>query len=192
MTKALLQIIKAEFEHTEPELNKQKHLDSLCEKYSCTKKDLKGYTKWSKGFDTTTKIKLLYETVYSPEIEEDLEKSDEELEFEIHETADKIVSGEVVSNPSQKVKQLNDGFEGLRLLDTKLQTQALGLLGEIDKQMGDIETAKDVRDLVAAHVQIRDSYFNTQAPMINIINGNVDNSNKNELAVLLDNTEEDC
>ena len=55
-----------------------------------------------------------------------------------------------------------------------------------------IETVKDVRDLVAAHSQIRDSYFNTQAPMINIINGNVDNSNKNELAVLLENTEEDC
>jgi hypothetical protein len=121
-----------------------------------------------------------------------LEASNKELEHEIHETADKIVKGEIVSNPPQKLKQLADGFEGLRLLDTQLQAQALSLLGSIDNQMQYIESAKDVRDLVAAHTQLRDSYFNTQAPMINIINGNVDNSNKNELAVLLENTEEDC
>ena len=132
MNKTLLQIIKAKYQHTEPELNRQEHIKQLCEKYSCEKKDLKGYTTWEKGFDTTSKIKLLYETVYVPEIEEYLEQSEEELEVEIHKTVDKIVKGEIVSNPSQKIKQLNDGFEGLRLLDTKLQSQALSLFGVID------------------------------------------------------------
>jgi hypothetical protein len=190
MTKALLATIKAEYQHTEPTLSRKEHIKLLCEKYNCDTKDLKGYTTWEKGLNLESKIKLVYETIFVPQIE--LEPDNEDKALEISETADKIIKGEIVSNPTQ-TKATKDGFEGLRLLDTKLQKQALELLQAIDECISIIESAKDIKDLVSAHTSIRDSYFNTQAPMINIINGNVDNSStQNELTVLLDNTEDDC
>ena len=184
MTKKLLATIKAEFEYTDATI------DDLTLKYSCNTKELKGYTKWKKNPECNN-IRLIYETIYTPKIEEHLELTVEEIETEIIATANDIKQHKPVTIDSVP-KQARDGFEGLRLLDTKLQAQALTLLTTIDAQLHNIETAKDVRDLVASHTAIRDSYFNTKAPMVNILNGDVINGNKNELAELLDGTADDC
>lgn len=187
MTKVLLRTIQAEFEHTEATIQ------SLCDKYGCTTKDLTGYTRWSKNSLKTvdTAIKLVYENIYSPNIEDDAELTAEDIEQAIIVTAEEIRSSKPVTEDSLP-KAARDGFEGLRLLDTKMQTQALNLLSKIDEMIDSCETAKDVRDLVASHTGIRDSYFNTKAPMINILNGDVVHGDKNELATLIDGIEDDC
>lgn len=187
MTKALLNNIKIEYEQTEATI------EDLTHKYSCTTKDLKGYTTWVKHPEDSleSSIKLVYETLYTPDIEDYLEKDPEVIEAEIMSTANEIKS----SNPVQieaLPKQARDGFEGLRLLDTKLQSQALTLLTTIDMMVHNVETAKDVRDLVASHTAIRDSYFNTKAPMINILNGDVTTGNQSGLADLLEGVPDDC
>lgn len=201
MTKVLLQSIQVEYEQTSITIEEIKR------KYSCTTKDLKGYTKWEKlpqdSLDSS--IKLIYNSLYtpqssnewvvtplySPDPEDYLEESTETIEAELVDTANEIKQQKPVSKDSLPA-QVVDGFEGLRRLDTKLQTQALTLLTTIDQQLHNIESAKDVRDLVASHTAIRDSYFNTKAPMINIMNGDVTNNNSTGLAELLDGTNDDC
>jgi hypothetical protein len=196
MTKALLQTIKAEYEFTDITLTQ------ICAKYSCTTKDLKGYSSWIKHPEksVSSAIKLVYETVYSPtmEVEEIDTKQDdtqiltvEEVEAEIVHTAELIKESKPIDIGSLP-KQARDGFEGLRMLDTKLQAQALTLLQKLDEMTHYIETAKDLKDLVTSHTAIRDSYFNTKAPMINILNGDVVQGDKNELATLLNGVGDDC
>lgn len=196
MTKALLQTIKAEYEHTDATIQ------SLCDKYSCSTKELKGYTTWKKETmdDIDTSIKLVYETIYAP-VHDLVDEEDEEdktppppkevIEAEIITTAEDIRSNKPVDAASLP-KAARDGFEGLRLLDTKLQTQALNLLSKIDEMLDYCETTRDVKDLVTSHTAIRDSYFNTKAPMINILNGDVVQGDKNELATLLNGVSDDC
>lgn len=197
MTKALLRTIQAEYEHTDATI------DSLCAKYNCTTKDLRGYTTWNKNIvaELDTSIKLVYETVYAPQHDIGLEIEDEEddtpppskevIEAEIIHTAK-----EIRHNTPPKISELpkvaRDGFEGLRLLDTQLQTQALRLLSKIDEMLDSCETTRDVKDLVTSHTAIRDSYFNTKAPMINILNGDVVQGDKNELATFLNGVDDDC
>ena len=196
MTKALLRTIQAEYEHTDA------NIDSLCTKYSCTVKDLKGYTGWKKNPQNTieTAVKFVYDTIYSPQhdLDEETIDTDEEplptkevIEAEIIHTAEEIQHNKPVDIGSLP-KVARDGFEGLRLLDTKLQTQALHLLSKIDAMLDYCETAKDVKDLVTSHTAIRDSYFNTKAPMINILNGDVVQGDKNELATFLNGVDDDC
>jgi len=187
MTKALLNNIKIEFEQTELSI------EDILQKYSCTTKDLKGYTTWTKHPENSieSNIKLVYETLYSPNIEDYLEQDIETIEADIVSVANDIKTSKQV-DINTLPKQARDGFEGLRLLDTKMQTQALTLLTTIDQMINNVETAKDVRDLVASHTAIRDSYFNTKAPMVNIMNGDVVQGNKNELATLLEGTPDDC
>lgn len=197
MTKALLRIIQAEYEHT------QIDIESLCLKYSCDKKELKGYTTWKKNPQNNieTAIKFIYETIYSPEHTLDDEIIDDEneeplpskevIEAEIIHTAEEIQHNKPVDIGSLP-KVARDGFEGLRLLDTKLQTQALHLLSKIDDMLDSCETTRDVKDLVTSHTAIRDSYFNTKAPMINILNGDVVQGDKNELATFLNGVDDDC
>lgn len=197
MTKALLQTIKAEYEFTDISLTQ------ICAKYSCTTKDLKGYSGWQKNKQNSlsSSIKLVYETVFKPEIGDyAIDDDDEEIvseeekqivEAEIVHTADLIKDNKLV-DIKDIPKQMRDGFEGLRLLDAKLQTQALSLLGKLDDMIHYVETARDVKDLVQAHTAIRDSYFNTKAPMINILNGDVVQGDKNELATLLNGVTDDC
>ena len=196
MTKALLRTIQAEYEHTEATI------DSLCAKYNCTTKDLKGYTTWNKNIvsELDTSIKLVYETIYAPQHEIlDIEDEDdnepippiEVIEAEIVHTAEEIRNNKPVDAASLP-KAARDGFEGLRLLDTQLQSQAIRLLGKLDEMLDYCETPRDVKDLVTSHTAIRDSYFNTKAPMINILNGDVVQGDKNELATLLNGVDDDC
>lgn len=196
MTKALLRTIQAEYEHTSIDIQ------TICEKYSCTPKELKGYTTWTKNPQNTVEasVKFIYETIYNPEhtLEEiGDEEMDEPLppkeviEAEIIHTAKEIQNNKPVDVGSLP-KAARDGFEGLRLLDTKLQTQALHLLSKIDDMLDQCETTRDVKDLVTSHTAIRDSYFNTKAPMINILNGDVIQGDKNELATFLNGVDDDC
>ena len=196
MTKALLRTIQAEYEHTEATI------DSLCAKYNCTTKDLKGYTTWNKNIvsELDTSIKLVYETIYAPQHEIlDIEDEDdnepippiEVIEAEIVHTAEEIRNNKPMDAASLP-KAARDGFEGLRLLDTQLQSQAIRLLGKLDEMLDYCETPRDVKDLVTSHTAIRDSYFNTKAPMINILNGDVVQGDKNELATLLNGVDDDC
>ena len=196
MTKALLRTIQAEYEHTEATI------DSLCAKYNCTTKDLRGYTTWNKNIvsELDTSIKLVYETIYAPQ-HEILDTEDEDdnepippievIEAEIVHTAEEIRNNKPVDAASLP-KAARDGFEGLRLLDTQLQSQAIRLLGKLDEMLDYCETPRDVKDLVTSHTAIRDSYFNTKAPMINILNGDVVQGDKNELATLLNGVDDDC
>ena len=173
MTKILLQQIQIEYEQTD------QTIEDLCSKYSCSKKDLKGYTKWEKTPQNSASscIKLIYDALYTPKSDAEwivepvnkpdvtkyLEMEPEEIEAEIVTTAEELKNKKPVTKDSLPI-QARDGFEGLRLLDTKMQTQALSLLNAIDDMLHNIETAKDVRDLVASQTAIRDSYFNTKAP----------------------------
>ena len=88
--------------------------------------------------------------------------------------------------------ELQTSLAGLKKLDTKLQSQADRLLAKLDDLIDDVDTAKDLKDLVSAHTAIRDSYFNTKAPMVNILNGDMVHGDKNELATFLSSVSDDC
>ena len=87
---------------------------------------------------------------------------------------------------------LQTSLAGLKKLDTKLQSQADRLLAKLDDLIDYVDTAKDLKDLVSAHTAIRDSYFNTKAPMVNILNGDMVHGDKNELATFLSSVSDDC
>ena len=88
--------------------------------------------------------------------------------------------------------ELQTSLAGLKKLDTKLQSQADRLLTKLDELIDYVDTAKDLKDLVSAHTAIRDSYFNTKAPMVNILNGDMVHGDKNELATFLSSVSDDC
>lgn len=88
--------------------------------------------------------------------------------------------------------ELQTSLAGLKKLDTKLQSQADRLLAKLDDLIDYVDTAKDLKDLVSAHTAIRDSYFNTKAPMVNILNGDMVHGDKNELATFLSSVSDDC
>ena len=87
---------------------------------------------------------------------------------------------------------LQTSLAGLKKLDTKLQSQADRLLAKLDDLIDYVDTAKELKDLVSAHTAIRDSYFNTKAPMVNILNGDMVHGDKNELATFLSSVSDDC
>ena len=119
-----------------------------------------------------------------------IEMTPEEIKSEVVSIAADISAGKVidVSQPSQ----LQQSLEGMRKLDVKMQAQALRLLGKIDTLVEECETARDIKDLIQAHTSIRDSYFNTKAPMINILNGDVVQGDKSELATFISSVDDDC
>ena len=119
-----------------------------------------------------------------------IEMTPEEIKSEVVSIAADISAGKVidVSQPSQ----LQQSLEGMRKLDVKMQAQALRLLGKIDTLVKECETARDIKDLIQAHTSIRDSYFNTKAPMINILNGDVVQGDKSELATFIASVDDDC
>lgn len=119
-----------------------------------------------------------------------IEMTPEEIRSEVVSIAADISAGKAidVSQPSQ----LQQSLEGMRKLDVKMQVQALRLLGKIDTLVEECETARDIKDLIQAHTSIRDSYFNTKAPMINILNGDVVQGDKSELATFIASVDDDC
>lgn len=121
------------------------------------------------------------------------EMTPEEIKSEVVSIAADISAGKAVEvvQPAQP-SQLQQSLEGMRKLDVKMQAQALRLLGKIDEMADSCETAKDIKDLIQAHTSIRDSYFNTKAPMINILNGDVVHGDKSELATFIASIDDDC
>lgn len=127
------------------------------------------------------------------EAEPIVEMTPEEIKSEVVSIAADISAGKAVdiAQPTQP-SQLQQSLEGMRKLDVKMQAQALRLLGKIDAMVDECETAKDIKDLIQAHTSIRDSYFNTKAPMINILNGDVVQGDKSELATFIASIDDDC
>ena len=127
------------------------------------------------------------------EVEPIVEMTPEEIKSEVVSIAADISAGKAIdiAQPTQP-SQLQQSLEGMRKLDVKMQAQALRLLGKIDAMVDECETAKDIKDLIQAHTSIRDSYFNTKAPMINILNGDVVQGDKSELATFIASIDDDC
>lgn len=213
MTKAILDKLQIEYETTDITI------DSLCEKYSLDKADLKGHQKWTrnllepktklqkkKHFDTHVDILSKVEIVEDHTIltTKDLDpdalvtdvvpvKLTEGLSIDlIMEASQAAMKGEVPRLP----KELKDGFDGLRKLDTKMQEQAKRLVNKIDEFIAELDTSdpKSLKDLIAAHTDIRNTYFNTKNTMVSIINGDVTQTNnvQNNLANFLAGVEDDC
>lgn len=213
MTKAILDKLQVEYETTDITI------DSLCEKYQLDKTDLKGHQKWTrnlltpktklqkkKHFDTHVDILSKVDIVEDQTIltTKDLDpealvtdvvpiKLTEQLAIDLVIDASQAVqNGEIPRLP----KDLKDGFEGLRKLDTKLQEQAEKLVNKIDEFIAELDTSdpKSLKDLIAAHTDIRNTYFNTKNTMVSIINGDVTQTNnvQNNLASFLAGVEDDC
>lgn len=203
MTKVLLAAIRTEFETTEITI------EEIKEKYSCTTKDLKGYTKWTKNIlapetekeqtaHIDTHLRLVYETLYEPQITDHLVNDTIEVgeivdDFDTdstQETKDIISASKDIQK--NMPKGLDSKFKTLKILDTNMQNQAQRLLDKIDELLPHVDETKHLKELVDSNAKLRDSYFNTQAPMINVINGDVQQNSLNVVQELMGNMQDDC
>ena len=211
MNKVILDKLKTEYETTDLSL------DEIATKYNVDIKDLKGSAKWKKNLlepktktekkahlpshidivvqaDIVTNDKLLEISDPDPDSHMDAkvvrELTDDLATDLIYKASKDIIEGKVPQLPTE----LKDGFEGLRKLDTSLQDQAQLLVNTIGTHLQAIEVGdtKALRDLAAVHTALRDSYFNSKNTMISVINGDVVQGDKNELATLLNGIVDDC
>lgn len=211
MNKVILDKLKVEFETSDLSL------DEIATKYNVDIKDLKGSAKWKKNLlepktktekkvhlpshidivvqaDIVTNDKLLEISDQDPDSHMDAkvvrELTDDLATDLIYKASKDIIEGKVPQLPTE----LKDGFEGLRKLDTSLQEQAQTLVNTIGTHLQAIEVGdtKALRDLAAVHTALRDSYFNSKNTMISVINGDVVQGDKNELATLLNGIVDDC
>lgn len=211
MNKVILDKLKVEFETSDLSL------DEIATKYNVDVKDLKGSAKWKKNLlepktktekkvhlpshidivvpaEIVTNDKLLEISDPDPDSHMDAkvvrELTDDLATDLIYKASKDIIEGKVPQLPTE----LKDGFEGLRKLDTSLQEQAQILVNMIGTHLQAIEVGdtKALRDLAAVHTALRDSYFNSKNTMISVINGDVVQGDKNELATLLNGIVDDC
>lgn len=211
MNKVILDKLKVEFETSDLSL------DEIATKYNVDVKDLKGSAKWKKNLlepKTKTEKKVHLPSHIDILVQADIVTNDKLLEISdpdpdshmdakvvreltddlatdlIYKASKDIIDGKVPQLPTE----LKDGFEGLRKLDVALQTQAQTLVSTIDVHLQAIEVGdtKALRDLAAVHTALRDSYFNSKNTMISVINGDVVQGDKNELATLLNGIVDDC
>lgn len=211
MNKIILDKLKVEYETTDITVN------DLATKYNVDIKELKGSNKWKKNLlepKTKTEKKGHLPSHIDIVVQADIVANDTLLEVAdpdpdshmdakvvreltedlatdlIYKASKDIIEGKTPQLPTE----LKDGFEGLRKLDTALQTQAQTLVSTIDAHLQAIEVGdtKALRDLAAVHTALRDSYFNSKNTMISVINGDVVQGDKNELATLLNGTIDDC
>lgn len=211
MNKVILDKLKVEFETSDLSL------DEIATKYNVDVKDLKGSAKWKKNLlepktktekkvhlpshidivmqaDIVTNDKLLEISDQDPDSHMDAkvvrELTDDLATDLIYKASKDIIDGKVPQLPTE----LKDGFDGLRKLDTSLQEQAQLLVNTIGTHLQAIEVGdtKALRDLAAVHTALRDSYFNSKNTMISVINGDVVQGDKNELATLLNGIVDDC
>ena len=211
MNKVILDKLKVEFETSDLSL------DEIATKYNVDIKDLKGSAKWKKNLlepktktekkahlpshidivvqaDIVTNDKLLERSDPDPDSHMDAkvvrELTDDLATDLIYKASNDIMDGKAPQLPTE----LKDGFEGLRKLDTSLQEQAQLLVNTIGVHLQAIEVGdtKALRDLAAVHTALRDSYFNSKNTMISVINGDVVQGDKNELATLLNGVVDDC
>lgn len=211
MNKIILDKLRVEYETTDITVN------DLATKYNVDIKELKGSNKWKKNLlDPKTKTEkkvhlpshidivvqagivennsLLEVADPDPDSHMDAkvvrELTDDLATDLIYRASKDIIDGKAPQLPTE----LKDGFEGLRKLDVSLQTQAQTLVSTIDAHLQAIEVGdtKALRDLAAVHTALRDSYFNSKNTMISVINGDIVQGDKNELATLLNGTIDDC
>lgn len=211
MNKVILDKLKVEFETSDLSL------DEIATKYNVDVKDLKGSAKWKKNLlepKTKTEKKVHLPSHIDIVVQADIVTNDKLLEISdpdpdshmdakvvreltddlatdlIYKASKDIIEGKVPQLPTE----LKDGFEGLRKLDTSLQEQAQSLVNTIGTHLQAIEVGdtKALRDLAAVHTALRDSYFNSKNTMISVINGDVVQGDKNELATLLNGIVDDC
>lgn len=208
---------KLELEYSTTDID----FDSLFAKYKVDPSDVKDHKKWKKNLLTpkTKKEKKKHLTSHinvvanSEEIIEDnsavlvpdpeseqhfaplIEKElkDEEKTDLLLEASQAVIKGETPKLPTD----LKKGVEGLRLLDTNLQNQAKNLLELIGESIDsiDIIDTRAIRDLTEAHVKLRDTYFNSKNPMINVVYGDLQQDNSqinNTLAQIIQGVEDDC
>lgn len=211
MNKIILDKLKVEYETTDITVN------DLATKYNVDIKELKGSNKWKKNLlepKTKTEKKVHLPSHIDIVVQADIVENNSLLEVAdpdqdshmdakivreltdelatdlIYKASKDIIDGKAPQLPTE----LKDGFEGLRKLDTALQTQAQTLVSTIDAHLQAIEVGdtKALRDLAAVHTALRDSYFNSKNTMISVINGDIVQGDKNELATLLNGTIDDC
>lgn len=211
MNKVILDKLKVEFETSDLSL------DEIVTKYNVDVKDLKGSAKWKKNLlepKTKTEKKVHLPSHIDIVVQADIVMNDKLLEISdqdpdshmdakvvreltddlatdlIYKASKDIIEGKVPQLPTE----LKDGFDGLRKLDTSLQEQAQLLVNTIGihLQAIDVGDTKALRDLAAVHTALRDSYFNSKNTMISVINGDVVQGDKNELATLLNGIVDDC
>lgn len=211
MNKVILDKLKVEYETSDLSL------DEIATKYNVDIKDLKGSAKWKKNLlepKTKTEKKVHLPSHIDIVVQADIVTNDKLLEISdpdpdshmdakvvreltddlatdlIYKASKDIIEGKVPQLPTE----LKDGFEGLRKLDTSLQDQAQLLVDTIGTHLQAIEVGdtKALRDLAAVHTALRDSYFNSKNTMISVINGDVVQGDKNELATLLNGIVDDC
>lgn len=211
MNKVILDKLKVEFETSDLSL------DEIATKYNVDVKDLKGSAKWKKNLlepKTKTEKKVHLPSHIDLVVQAEIVTNDKLLEMSdpdpdshmdakvvreltddlatdlIYKASKDIIDGKIPQLPTE----LKDGFEGLRKLDTSLQEQAQLLVNTIGTHLQAIEVGdtKALRDLAAVHTALRDSYFNSKNTMISVINGDVVQGDKNELATLLNGIVDDC
>lgn len=211
MNKVILDKLKVEFETSDLSL------DEIATKYNVDVKDLKGSAKWKKNLlepKTKTEKKVHLPSHIDIVVQAEIVTNDKLLEMSdpdpdshmdakvvreltddlatdlIYKASKDIIEGKVPQLPTE----LKDGFEGLRKLDTSMQEQAQLLVNTIGTHLQAIEVGdtKALRDLAAVHTALRDSYFNSKNTMISVINGDVVQGDKNELATLLNGIVDDC
>lgn len=211
MNKVILDKLKVEFETSDLSL------DEIATKYNVDIKDLKGSAKWKKNLlepKTKTEKKVHLPSHIDIVMQAEIVMNDKLLEMSdpdpdshmdakvvreltddlatdlIYKASKDIIEGKIPQLPTE----LKDGFEGLRKLDTSLQDQAQLLVDTIGVHLQAIEVGdtKALRDLAAVHTALRDSYFNSKNTMISVINGDVVQGDKNELATLLNGIVDDC
>lgn len=211
MNKIILDKLKVEYETTDITVN------DLATKYNVDIKELKGSNKWKKNLlepKTKTEKKVHLPSHIDIVVQADIVTNDTLLEVAdpdpdshmdakvVRELTDELAtdliyraSKDIIDGKAPQLPtELKDGFEGLRKLDVALQTQAQTLVSTIDAHLQAIEVGdtKALRDLAAVHTALRDSYFNSKNTMISVINGDVVQGDKNELATLLNGTIDDC
>lgn len=211
MNKIILDKLRVEYETTNITVN------DLATKYNVDIKELKGSNKWKKNLlepKTKTEKKVHLPSHIDIVVQADIVENNSLLEIAdpdpdshmdakvvreltdelatdlIYKASKDIIEGKVPQLPTE----LKDGFEGLRKLDVSLQTQAQTLVSTIDAHLQaiDVGDTKALRDLAAVHTALRDSYFNSKNTMISVINGDIVQGDKNELATLLNGTIDDC
>lgn len=214
MNELIYNKLKAEYETTDISY------EDLFSKYSIDKAKVKNYKSWTKNLLSPRKYKekvkhlnthmdIVAANIDKVEVDDTLvlvpdkdstkkfepliakeimEKDEIEL---IHKASQEIIS----TGTATLTKELKDGFDGLRRLDKLMQDQAVTLVETIGTAITtvDTENTKGVLDLVKAHTTLRDTYFNSKNTMVNIINGDVNNtSTTNNLAQILNEVEDDC